>query len=43
MKPTIRTFDSHEEAGAFALAERLAIMPAQRLKLYLQPLRIDGA
>jgi hypothetical protein len=33
MKRIIRTFDSHEEADAFVLAERLAMTPAERLNL----------
>jgi len=36
MKPIVRTFNSHEEADAFVLAERLAMTPAERLKLCFQ-------
>ena len=36
MKPFIRTFDSHEEADAFVLAERLAMTPKERIDLCLK-------
>ena len=36
MKCIVRIFDSHEEADAFVLAERLAMTPAERLKLCFQ-------
>ena len=36
MKPFIRTFDSHEEADAFVLAERIAMTPKERIELCIQ-------
>jgi hypothetical protein len=36
MKPVIRTFNSHEEAEAFLLAERKALSPQERIELCFQ-------